>query len=116
MLLLRRSTWLLREGRARAAMARPVDEAVKVIKVKSVAIGDCGASSTPTGSHINARDIEEKVTIVGTADGEERQHMNGTIICSESNGGFSSYDSPGNGRLRTPPRSHGKKSHQQGEL
>ena len=47
-------------------------ESVKVIKDKSVAIVDCGASSTLTGSLINATDIEEKVTIIETADGEER--------------------------------------------
>ena len=55
-------------------MAHPVpeDESVKVIKDKSVAIVDCGASSMLTGSLINATDIEEKVTIIKTADGEER--------------------------------------------
>ena len=74
LLLSRRSTELLREGRARAAMARPVseDDSVKVIKDKSVAIVDCGASSTLTGSLINASDIEEKVKIVETADGEKK--------------------------------------------
>jgi hypothetical protein len=35
-----------------------------------VAIVDCGAPSTLTGSLINATDIEEKVTIIETADGE----------------------------------------------
>ena len=56
--------------RARAAMARPVseDESVRVIKDKSVAIVDCGSSSALTCSLINARDIEEKVTIIETAD------------------------------------------------
>ena len=55
-------------------MARPVseDESVKVIKDKSVTIVDCGASSTLTGSLINATDIEEKVTIIVTTDGGER--------------------------------------------
>ena len=55
-------------------MARPVseDESVKVIKDKSVAIVDCRAPSTLAGSLINATDIEEKVTIIETADGEER--------------------------------------------
>ena len=44
------STELLKEARARAAMARPVseDESVKVIKDKSVAIVDWRASSTLT--------------------------------------------------------------------
>ncbi len=56
-------TGLLREGRARAAMARPVseDDAIKVIKDKPAANADCGASSTLTGSLVHASDIEEKV-------------------------------------------------------
>ena len=64
----------MRAVRARAAMASPVseDESVKIIKDKSVAIVDCGASSTLTCSLIDATDIEEKVTIIKTADGEER--------------------------------------------
>ena len=37
-----------------------------------MAIVDCGASSTLTGSLINAIENEEKVTIIETADGEER--------------------------------------------
>ena len=50
LILSKRSTELLREGRARAAMACPVseDEVIMVIKDKSVAIVDCGASSTFT--------------------------------------------------------------------
>ncbi len=62
-------------------MARPVsqDDSVKVIKDKSVAIVGCGTSSTLTGSRINASDIEEKVTIIETADGEER--MRSTHKC-----------------------------------
>ena len=65
---------VLRAVRARAAMASPFseDESVKVIKDKSVVIVDCGASFTRTCSLINATDIEEKVTILLTADGEER--------------------------------------------
>ena len=48
-------------------MAHPVseDESVKVIKDKSVAIVDCC-------SVINATNIEENMTIIETADGEER--------------------------------------------
>ena len=65
-------------------MARPVSETeyVKVIKDsdKSVAIVDCGASSTLTGSLINATDIEEKVTIIETADGEERMRSSNKCI------------------------------------
>ena len=41
-----RSAELIREGRARAAMARPAEDSVRVIKDESVAIFDCGASST----------------------------------------------------------------------
>ena len=55
-------------------MAWPVseDDSVKDIKDKSVAIEDCGASSTFTCSLINASDTEEMVPIIETADGEER--------------------------------------------
>ena len=86
-LLCKRSTELLKEGRARAAMARPVseDDSVKVssvIKDKSVAIVDLRASSTLTYSLINATDIEEKVTIIKTADGEER--MQSTQKCNKT--------------------------------
>ena len=86
-LLSKRSTELLKEGRARAAMARPVseDESVKVssvIKDKSVAIVDLRASSTLTYSLINATDIEEKVTIIKTTDGEER--MQSTQKCNKT--------------------------------
>ena len=82
LILSQRSTRALKEARARAAMARPVseDESVKVIKDKSVAIVDCGASSTLTGSLINATDIEEKVTIIETADGEERMRSSHKCI------------------------------------
>ena len=37
-----------------------------------MAIVDCGASSTLTGLLINATDIEAKVTIIETADGDAR--------------------------------------------
>ena len=82
LILSQRSTRALKEARARAAMARPVseDESVKVIKDKSVPIVDCGASSTLTGSLINATDIEEKVTIIETADGEERMRSSHKCI------------------------------------
>ena len=94
LILSQRSTRALKEARARAAMARPVseDESVKVIKDKSVAIVDCGASSTLTGSliNLNATDIEEKVTIIETADGEERMRSSHKcikdIFCSKSHG------------------------------
>ena len=72
-------------GRALAAMACPVseDESVEGIKEKSVAIVDCGASSTLTSSLINATDIDEKVaTIIETADGEER--MRSTNKCNKT--------------------------------
>jgi hypothetical protein len=78
-----RTTKLLRDGRARARKARPAseDDAIKVIKGKSVAIVNCGAS-TLTGSLINASNIEEKVTIIEAADGEER--MQSTKKCSKT--------------------------------
>ncbi len=81
MILSKRSTLLLLGGRAQPAMARPVfeDEAMKVIKDKSVAIVACGASFTLTGLHINASDIEETVTIIETADGKERMPLNHNV-------------------------------------
>ncbi len=75
LILAKRSTEQLREGRVQAAaIARPVsqEEDVIIIKGKSVAIVDCGHSSTLTRSLINATDIEENVAIIETADGEER--------------------------------------------
>ncbi len=65
-------------------MARPVsgNGSVKVFEDKSVAIVDCGASSTLTWSLINATDIEEKVTIIETADGEE--NMRSTHRCNKT--------------------------------
>jgi hypothetical protein len=65
-------------------MACPVskDEAIKVIRDKSVAIVDCGASSALTGSLINATDIEEKLIFFETADDEER--MRSTHKCNKT--------------------------------
>jgi hypothetical protein len=45
-----------------------------------VAIVDCGASFALTCSLINAADIEEKVTIIETADGEERMRSSHECI------------------------------------
>ena len=82
LILSKRSSELFKEVRARAAMARPVSEgeSVKVIKDKSVAIVDCRATSTLTCSLINATDIEKKVTIIETADGEERMQSSHKCI------------------------------------
>ena len=51
-------------------MAHPSADSVRVIRDKSVAIVDCGPSSTRTASLLNA-DVEEKVIIIETADGDE---------------------------------------------
>ncbi len=47
-----------------------------------MAIVDCGASSTLTESLINTSDIENRVTIIETADGEER--MRSTQKCIQT--------------------------------
>ncbi len=57
-------------------MARPSDPSIKVIKEKSVAVMDCGASQTITGSLINCKDVMEKVTIIETANGGESMISN----------------------------------------
>ncbi len=49
------------------------DDSVNVIKgPKSAAIVDCEVLSTLTSLLIKSSDIEEKVTIIETPDGEER--------------------------------------------
>ncbi len=55
-----------REGLRRA------DDSVRVIKDESVAIVDCGASSTLTRSLINATNAEEKVMIIEMVECDER--------------------------------------------
>jgi hypothetical protein len=49
-------------------MARPSDQSAKVIREKSVAVMDCGALQTITGSLINCKDVMEKVPIIETAN------------------------------------------------
>ena len=76
-----RSTGLIREERVRAAMARQAEGSAIVIRDKtSVAIVDCGASSTLTASLINTS-VEEKVSVIETADGDER--MQSTHKCNK---------------------------------
>ena len=60
-----------------AAMARPLDLSIQVIKEKSVPVMDCGASQTITGSLVNCKDL----TSIETADGAE--HMKSTHICTK---------------------------------
>ena len=62
-ILSRRSTELVRAARARVAVARAGEELTRIIKDRSVAIVDCGATDTLTSSLINATDVEEKLTI-----------------------------------------------------
>ncbi len=59
-----------------AATARPSDQATKAIKEKYVAVMNCGASQTITGSLINCKEVMEKVTIIETANGEENMISN----------------------------------------
>ncbi len=62
-----------------AAMARPSDQSIKVIKEKSVAVMDCGASQTIISSLIYCKDVVEKMTIIEITDGEES--IKSTYIC-----------------------------------
>ncbi len=57
-ILLRRSTELVKAARVRAAIAREREELTRFIKDRSVAIVDCGATDTSTSSLINATDVE----------------------------------------------------------
>jgi hypothetical protein len=57
------------------------DQYIQVMKGKSVAVVDCGASQTITGSLVNCKDVMEKVTIIETADGEE--NMKSTHTCTK---------------------------------
>ncbi len=57
-----RSTELIREGRARAATARPSEDSTRDIEDKYVAMVNSAASSTLTASLLNATDVEEKAT------------------------------------------------------
>ena len=66
-----RFAFIIRNGTARAAMARPSIESTQVIKDKSALVMDCGASQTITSSLINTKDVKEKVTIIETADGDD---------------------------------------------
>ncbi len=52
--------YLFRLKTETAAMARPSDQSTKVIRKKSVAVMDCGASQTITCSLINCNDVMEK--------------------------------------------------------
>jgi hypothetical protein len=79
-ILSRRSTELVRAARARVAVARAGEELTRIIKDRSVAIVDCGATDTLTSSLINATDVEEKLTIIETADGVERMRSNHKCI------------------------------------
>ena len=77
-----RLTYLFRHETEKAAMARPSEQSTKVIREKSVAVMDCGASQTITGSLINCKDVMEKVTIIETANGEE--NMTSTHVCTKT--------------------------------
>jgi hypothetical protein len=79
-ILSRRSTELIWAARARAAVARAGEESTRIIKDRSVAIVDCGATDTLTLLQIHATDVEEKLTIIETADGVERMHSNHKCI------------------------------------
>ncbi len=63
-----RYAYLFRLKTETAAMARPSDQSTKVIREKSVAVMDCGASQTITCSLFNCKDVMEKVTIIETAN------------------------------------------------
>ena len=78
-----RLTYLFRHETEKAAMARQSEQSTKVIREKSVAVMDCGASQTITGSLINCKDVMEKVTIIETANGEE--NMVSTHVCTKTN-------------------------------
>jgi hypothetical protein len=60
--------FIIRNEMARAAMARPSIESTQVIKDKSALVMDRGALQTITGSPINTKDVNEKVTIIETVD------------------------------------------------
>ena len=75
-----RFAFIIRNGTARAAMARPSIESTQVIKDKSALVMDCGASQTITGSLINTKDVKEKVTIIETADGDVSMKSTHTCI------------------------------------
>ncbi len=47
-----------------AAMAKPSDQSIKVIKGESVAVMHCGASQRITSSLINCKDVMGKVRII----------------------------------------------------
>ena len=63
-----RLTYLFRHETEKVAMARPSEQSTKVIREKSVAVMDCGASQTITGSLINCKAVMQKVTILETAN------------------------------------------------
>ncbi len=65
-----------------AAIARPSDQSTKVMRGKSVAVMDCGALQTITGSLINCKDVMEKVIIIETANGEENMISN--HVCTKT--------------------------------
>ena len=58
--------YLFRLKTETAAMARPSDQSTKVIREKSVAVMDCGASQTIISSLIYCKDVVEKMTIIET--------------------------------------------------
>jgi hypothetical protein len=77
-ILWRSSTRLIRAARAPAAVARAGKALAleRIIKYRSVAIMDCGATDTLTSSLINATNVERKPSIIETADRVERMRSN----------------------------------------
>ena len=55
-------------------------ESARIIKDKSIAIVDCRATDMLTSSLINATNVEEKLTLIETADGVVRMRSNHKCI------------------------------------